>query len=409
MRQIEALEEISAEIENIRLAWQYMIAQGDYFNIDRSQESLYLYYSMRSWLQEGVEIFGRAVEKLRLLIAKGGEPASQKARILARLLACQGYFYDRIGRYDTARELLQESLSMFHDLGIRHETAMPLRALARLSLDLEDHAEAKRLFQASLEVYKENDDQWGVVRCLDSLGFIALYLEEYSEARQNLEVGILISKETGDQWGTAWCLMDLGFLALIQRKYEEAELVLQECLTTCSKIGDYQGIATTLSYLALVAVGRGEYQEAREIYQREIASWQELGYQMGVTYALMDLGFLLFMLEEYGEARKYLQDALDMALTVQSVPMIMRSLAGVVTLLLKEEENEAFDLIERTLFHPIVYEKVKDVTRQLFSSIDLSLQVYAQHNPVLYREFMSSIQEINKVGQSIRGGSSRLN
>jgi len=265
------------------------------------------------------------------------------------------------------------------------------------------------LFEASLEIYKETDDQWGVVRCLDSLGFIALYLEEYSEARQRLERGVLISKETGDQWGTAWCLMDLGFLALIQRKYEEAELVLQECLTTCSKIGDYQGIATTLSYLALVAVGRGEYQEARQIYQREIASWQELGYQMGVTYALMDLGFFLFMLEEYGEARKYLQEALDMALAVQSVPLIMRSLAGVVTLLMKEEKAETFEIIERTLYHPIVYEKVKDVTRQLFSSIDLSLQAYAQHNPVLYREFMNSIQEINKVGQVIRGGSERLN
>lgn len=409
MRQLEALEEISAEIENIRLAWQYMAAQGNYFGIDRSQESLYLYYSMRSWLHEGVEIFGRAVNKLRLLVDGGEAPARQKAMILARLLARQGYFYDRVGRYDIARELLQESLSVFKNLGIREEMAMPLRGLARLSLDLEDHAEGRRLFEESLEIYKEKDDQWGVVRCLDSLGFIALYLEEYSEARQRLERGLLISKETGDQWGQAWCLMDLGFLALIQRKYEEAELILQECLTTCSKIGDYQGIATTLSYLALVAVGRGEYEEARLIYQKEIASWQELGYQVGVAYALMDLGFLLFMLEEYGEARKYLQDALDMALTVQSVPMIMRSLAGMVTLLMKEEKTEAFELIERTLYHPTVYEKVKNVTRQLFSSIDISLQVYAQHNPVLYREFMNSIQEINKVGQAIRGGSDRLN
>jgi predicted ATPase/DNA-binding SARP family transcriptional activator len=408
VRQIEALEEISREIENIRYAWRHMVSQGNYLELDRSQESLYLYYSMRSWLHEGVEVFGRAVETLRSLVAEGGELTDQKAVILARLLARQGYFYDRIGRYDVAREQLHESLSVFADLGIRDETAMPLRGLARLSLDLEDHAKAKRLFEASLEVYKENADQWGVVRCLDSLGFIALYLQEYSEARQRLEKGLLISKETGDQWGTAWCLMDLGFLALIQRKYEEAELVLQECLTTCSRIGDYQGIATTLSYLALVAVGRGEYQEAWQIYQREIASWQELGYQTGVTYALMDLGFLLCMLEEYVEARKYLQDALDMALTVQSVPMIMRSLAGVVTLLMKEEKNEAFELIERTLYHPIVYEKVKDVTRQLFSSIDLSPQVYAQHNPVLYKEFMNSIQEINKVGQAIRGGSERL-
>jgi predicted ATPase/DNA-binding SARP family transcriptional activator len=402
IRQIESLEEISGEIENIRLAWHTMVSHAKYLELDRSQESLHLYYSMRSWLHEGVDLFGRAVEKLRSLMVDGKEPAKQK--ILGRLLARQGYFYDRIGQYEIAREFLNESLSLFQDLGIQDETAMPLRALARLSLDLEDHIEARRLFEASLEIYKKKNDQWGVVRCLDSLGFIALYLQNYTEARQRFEKGLVIAKETGDQWGTAWCLMDLGFLTLIQRKYEEADLVLQECLTTYSKIGDYQGIATTLSYLALVAVGRGEYQEARQIYQREIASWQEFGYQQGVTYALMDLGFFLFMLEEYDEAGKYLQEALDMALSVQSVPMIMRSLAGVVTLLRKEKKEEAFELIERTLYHPIVYEKVKDVTRQLFSSIDISLQVYAQHNPILYREFMNSIQEINKVSQAIRGG-----
>lgn len=403
-RQIEALEEISEDIENIRMTWQWMVTHEKLLEIDHSQESLYLFFSMRSWLQEGVDVFGRAVEKLRSIVADGEKPAEQNAVILARLLARQGYFCDRLYRCDIARELLQESLLIFSRLKIRGEMATPLRGLARVSLDMEDYAEARRLFQASLEIYKENGHQWGMVRCLDSLGFLDLILEEYSEARRKLEDGVTISKETGDQWGMAWCLMDLGFLALIQREYEEAEQVLQECLTTCRKIGDWQGIATTLSYLALVAVGRGEYQEARLIYQREIASWQELGYPLGVAYALVDLGFFLYMLEEYDEARKYLQEALENALIVQSVPTIIRSLAGVVTLLMKEgERDKAFELIERTFYHPVVYGKVKDITRQFFSSADISLQVYAQHNPVLYREFMNGIQEINRVGQIIRG------
>lgn len=173
-------------------------------------------------------------------------------------------------------------------------------------------------------------------------------------------------------------------------------------MITCKKIGDWQGVATTLSYLALVAVGQGEYQEARLIYQREIASWQELGYQLGIACAHMELGFFLFMLEEYGEARQYLQEALDTALILQSVPTVVRSLAGVTALSIKEgKKEEAFELIKRTLYHPAVYGKVKDINRQLFSSADLSLQVYAQHNTVLYREFMNGIQEINKVARTI--------
>jgi predicted ATPase/DNA-binding SARP family transcriptional activator len=401
-RQIEALKEISEEIENIRVAWRWMVAREKLPEIDRAQECLHLFYNIRSWLHEGVENFGAAVEKLRAMSAGEGGQYKQLNLTLARLLARQGYFYDRIGQYDTARALLDESLSIFRKLEVQGEAAMPLRGLARVSLDLENYEEARQLFQASLEMSETNDDRWGIVRCLDSLGFIALCLEKYAEARQMLERGLLISKETGDQWGTAWCLMDLGFLALVQREYEEAEQILQECLDTCKKIGDWQGIATTLSYLALVAVGQGEYREARQIYQREISSWQELGYQLGVACALVDLGFFLFMLEEYGEARKYLQEALDTALISQSVPTVMRALAGVVTLLIKEgKKEEAFEAIERTLYHPVVYGKVKQVSRQLFSSADLSLQVYAQHNTILYREFVNSIQEINKVAGAI--------
>ncbi len=403
VRQIEALREISEDIENIRIAWRWMVSREKLLEIDGSQESLHLYYNMRSWLREGVDAFDLAVRKLRSLAAGHGSETRQINLILGRLLARQGYFYDRIGRYDLARELLEESLSLLQELGIPGETCMPLRGLARVSLDLEDYAEARRLYQACLQICEENNDPWGIVRSLDSLGFIALYLEEYSEARQRLERGVQVSKETGDQWGAAWCLMDLGFLALIQREYGEAEQVLQECLETCKKIGDWQGIATTLSYLALVAVGRGEYQEARQIYQREISSWQELGYQLGVACAHVDLGFFLFMLEEYAEARKYLQEALDTALILQSVPTVVRSLAGVVTLLIKEgKRGEAVELIERTLYHPAVYGKVKEVNGQLFSSADISLQVYAQHNTVLYREFMNGVQEINKVGRDIR-------
>lgn len=401
-RQLETLKEIFEDIENIRVAWRWMVSHGKLLEIDQSQESLHLFYNMRSWIHEGVDVFGSAVQKLRSMSIDEKYQVKETRLILARLLARQGYFYDRIGRYDMAKELLQESLAIFSELKIQDETAMSLRGLARVSLDMEDYAEARRLYQACLGICEKNDDQWGIVRCLDSLGFIYLYLEEYSEARIKLEKGILISKEMGDQWGMAWCLMDLGFLTLIQKEYEEAQQVLQECLSTCKKIGDWQGVATTLSYLALVAVGQGEYEEARLIYQREIGSWQELGYQLGVACAHMELGFFLFMLEEYGEARQYLQEALDTALVLQSVPTVVRSLAGITALSIKEgKSEEAFELIKRTLYHPAVYGKVKDVNRQLFSSADLSLQVYAQHNTILYREFMNGIQEINKAAKAI--------
>ncbi len=393
--QKEALEDIADEIENVRAAWQWAVAHGKAQNIDQSQESLYLFYSMRNWFQEGIETCGKAVEKLRSMRDDRGDLAQEQSLVLGRLLARQGYLCDRVCQFDQAKELLQESLTIFLRLEIRSETALPLRGLARVALDMEEYAEARQLYQESLVIYKENGDLWGVGRCLDSLGFIALCLEELYEAKRLLQEGAAISKKIGDQWGTAWCLADLGFTTLLLKEYREARQLLQESRATCERIGDWQGVATSLGYLALVAVGMQEYHEARQIYQKSIATWQEVGYQQGIAYTLVDLGFFLYMREEYAEARQCLQEALETALNAQLVPTVMRALAGMVTLLTKEgRKSEACNLIDHILHHPAIHGKVTDSTQQLFSSADISLLVYARHTPAIYAEFMSGVQEV---------------
>jgi tetratricopeptide (TPR) repeat protein len=196
--------------------------------------------------------------------------------------------------------------------------------------------------------------------------------------------------------------MDLGFIALLEQSYFEAEKLLQECLNTTKLIGDWQGIATALSYLALLAVGKGDYEEAQQIYQHEISSWQELGYQLGLAYAHMHYGFFLFMVDEYAKAKNNLLEALELALSISSVPTIERSLVGIVSLLVKEKnKQEAIELIERTVYHPALFGKIRDIRPHLFSSADMSLKFYARYNPKLYNEFLERIDEINKIIRSI--------
>lgn len=401
-RQFEALKEISENIENIRTAWHWMVVREKVSEIDLAQECLHLLYTMRSWLHEGVQNFSEAVTKLREIVYEQKSQSRDNLMTLGRLLARQGYFYDRIGQYDKAREVLQESISILGQLNSPAEMAMPLRGLAHLALDLENYAEARKQYQACLQICEENHDTWGTVRCLDSLGFIALYFSDLSEARKYLEKGVALSKQKGDHWGTTWCLMNLGFIALLEKSYKEAEQLLEECLRTTKLIGDWHGIATTLSYLALLAVGKGKYEEARQIYQHEISSWEELGYPLGVAYAHMHYGFFLFMAGEYPEAKQNLLEALELALNLSSVPTIKRSLAGVVSLLLKEgKKQEAKELTERTIYHPALYGNVKDIHTHLFSSADMSLKLYNQHNPDLYNEFIAGIHEINRIAQGI--------
>ena len=63
-RQLAALQEIEADWENVRAAWQWAVQRRDYSTIDRALESFYWFCIMRSRLQAGQELLRLAQEEL---------------------------------------------------------------------------------------------------------------------------------------------------------------------------------------------------------------------------------------------------------------------------------------------------------------------------------------------------------
>ena len=63
----QSLEEMAADIENIRVAWRWAIAQGKTTKeVRESMESLFLFYETHGWFQEGQE--GKRGKELRALV-----------------------------------------------------------------------------------------------------------------------------------------------------------------------------------------------------------------------------------------------------------------------------------------------------------------------------------------------------
>ena len=69
-RQTEALAEIEADSDNVRLAWRGAIDTRELGAIARSAECLFVYYLYRNGYDEGVLEFGRA------MAAVAGSPAA---------------------------------------------------------------------------------------------------------------------------------------------------------------------------------------------------------------------------------------------------------------------------------------------------------------------------------------------
>jgi hypothetical protein len=73
-QKIETLDQVDAEIANVRAAWQRAIACENWDAVDQAIECLYLFYDIRSWYKEGKEAFGLAFQALSAVDARNMKP-----------------------------------------------------------------------------------------------------------------------------------------------------------------------------------------------------------------------------------------------------------------------------------------------------------------------------------------------
>ncbi len=414
--QRKVLEEIGEEIENVRAAWSCALEEGKAEALAQSHESLWRFYMIRGWFQEGEDTFGRAIERLE---GQGvmNDVEGETEFVLGKVLAKQGVFSYRLGFNDKARmllersilifrkrdarneiadtlndlsrvflvqgecpkakELLEESLSIYRELGHRERMAAPLNSLGNIAHRLGELKEAKQYYQESLTIYKESRDQWGMAILLMNLGNIARDLGESTEAKKLYAESLTKSRELGDRRGIASTLNNLGNVANDLGEYIEAKKLYQESLEIKREIGDRKGIATSLCNLGNVAHAVGEYTEAKQHHQKMLAMCREIGHRWGEASALIRLGYDMGDSEELQESKKSFHEALGIAMEISAAPLALDVLVGIATLLTKEKESEkALELLAFVLCHPASYKYTRDRAEELCSALTSELPAH---------------------------------
>jgi predicted ATPase len=304
--QKQALVEIGVEIENVQAGWDWAVAQGKVEELDRSLESLAEFYRIRAWFQEGEETFARAAQSLAEVQEEIGERTTKRA--LGKVLLQQGRFCHSLGLVEKATDLLQESLSMFRDLGARREVAYALNHLEYcVGLRGRDN---QPLLQEALAISKEIGDRRGIALALRSLGWAAAEQGEYGAAKQLFQESLALFRELGNHEGIGQALYGLGYIAWLLGEYGEAKQLHHESLALSREVGDQKGIADALKNLAQVVAGLEEYGEAKELYQESLALHKEIGNQRGIADVLSDLGEVANVQGEYAEAIQLGQECL---------------------------------------------------------------------------------------------------
>ncbi|MFQ5857057.1 MAG: tetratricopeptide repeat protein [Anaerolineae bacterium] len=373
-RQRDALAEIGEEIQNVRAGWRWALDRGKHEEIAKSLECLYHFYEIRGWFQEGEQAFALAADRLRATQCMAEEAEAEESEILGKLLARRGGFSFRLGLHEKAKELLQESLSILHDLGARGEMAFSLNHLGDVARTRGQYTEAKQFLQESIAICKQTGDRRRKARALNNLGIVAGSLGDLSEAEQLFQHALEIFKELRDQWGITKALNNLGIIAYWLGEYAKAKQLLEESVAICKQTHDRYGLGTSTSNLGRVAHYLAEYAEAKQLLQESIAIFKEIGYQPGIGVCLKDLGNVACARGEYQAAEHYFHEALKVAMESRAVPAVLAALVGLATLLSETgEEERALELLSVILHHPAIDKDTKDSAERLLSKLKSQL------------------------------------
>ncbi|HOT90093.1 MAG TPA: BTAD domain-containing putative transcriptional regulator [Anaerolineae bacterium] len=361
LSQSAALAQVGEEIENIRAAWRWAVQHGAVDVLTRAADGLGVFLELRSWFQEGAEIFGSAHD---LAVQAGGIDG-------ALLLAWAGLFAFRLADYSRAQAVLERarvSLQTEHAPGV---AAFVFNNLGLVADRLGQREGARVWFTASIHQARLAGDDRALARALSNLGYLFYLDGDYGQAQMLIEQALSIRRSQDDRLGTAKTLIPLALVWQALQEDDRLQAAYQESLALFRELGNRLGVAICLNNLGFHAFRRQRYAEARQLYEDALLIRRELGDLWGVAIALDNLGAVASELGEYAAAHAYYAEALSAARVIEATRLLVEIQVGLARLAAREgNPTRAVELLAFALAHPALGSEARESATRLLAELE---------------------------------------
>lgn len=367
----EALTQIGLEIDNLRHAWDWMVAHRQVSNLQRCLASLFVFHDVRNWIRQGAVLFETAVHAIQ---GEAGAEQETGRIVLGELMVCQGHMCWHLGDLDKARTLLEAGHGLLIDYRVRTMLSEAFLYLSILEHSQGNYEVARRLGEECVSLNREQGRVTGTGYALSNLGMVCLSQGEYETAYTYLKESVQVMRSIEHARGSAITLTRLGAAALPLVKLDEAQQVLEESLEITRKLNDRWGVGNALNYLGLLAYARGDLERAESLIRESLSLFREDGDQILHASTLADLGYILSERHAMREAWDAFSQALQIAMRIRAIPVALFALVGMATLHAKEGANEsALALALHSGGHPSSNQQTKDRAQKLRLELEARL------------------------------------
>ncbi len=400
--QREALEELTAEMDNFRAAWDWAVTHGEFALIEQTMRTFFRLYDTRGWFQEGLDTLDRAVNAL-----EGAHGHSLRERTdqvaLGHLLAIRSWLAYRLANYEQAQRVLERSLEILRPLNEPHVLVESITYLGRVMEMTGNYARALELYSEGLEMATAIGDMWFKAVCLTlhtALIGITHAMVKPEITHERLQSVVADWRLIGDPRLIAFALDFLSRSALGLGRYDEARAALEENVALNSSISFGWGLGTAYRALGIVAQAQGKHQQAVVMFRKGLDTFTELGGSWWVALVLAEMGRSILALGNEAEAGRVWREALRIATEIRGTPVALEALAGFASLHAKQGNREhALRLLLMVLNHPASLKETKDLAARLRDELEAQLtsqQVEAVEKQAKSKTFEAVVEEVLK-------------
>ncbi len=289
-------QQVIAEFDNLRAALVWALADGHDIEAGaRIAGALTMFWYNRGYLKEG---------RYWLELALSCLPASVSGAIRAKVLHGLGGFAWQQGDYALAQNLLEDSITLWHEAGGHHPQELPLALhfLGHVRFEQRDYTTAGALFEESLRLNEQLGSELEAVELTSDVGLVACQLGDYATAQQQFERALIYFRAHSVKEGIAINLIRLGDLARLAHDYDRAAPLYEESLRLSRETHYTQEAAYALMKLGHVARQRHDMEQARARFEECLKLQSDSGNKQGMLEALAGFACLAVDLDQLSRA-----------------------------------------------------------------------------------------------------------
>ncbi|MEZ4735440.1 MAG: BTAD domain-containing putative transcriptional regulator [Caldilineaceae bacterium] len=321
---------MSAELDNIRHAWQWLIAAAGAKRDDLPLPSLFRqmadvlthYHLFHSLWLPGQALFDQACQ---VLVAAGWQQSStavngnpNRRTALLKLQICAALFQLEMGRYRVSLPPAERALADCRDFGRADDLAGALMVYARTQVRRGAYKEAIPALEEALALGQRLPAPGPHGEALINLGVIANNEGRSADAHAYYRQALTFAQELGYRPWVERILTNVGTVYFRQQAYEQALQMAQE-------EGDQTFVMINTSNIGGVHRVSGQRQAAINAYQQSLAMARTLGMERWIAANLNAIGLTYLEAQELTKAEGALREALVVGQQSDSTPDLLGS------------------------------------------------------------------------------------